>query len=110
MEKLQKLLLTARITHITTEGRKRLHTALVNQDLFADTMGKNVVDILLRMDTSDFDHLDASKKADFAQKFKNIHFLHTCTRIECEQYGDTARTDVEKELYGRVVQKFANLV
>jgi hypothetical protein len=69
-------------------------------------MGKNVADILLRMDTADFDHLTAEKKADFTQKFHDLHFLHTCTRIDCERYGAAARTDKERELYARALQKF----
>jgi len=109
VEELQKLLLTPRFAHLTAEAHKKLHNGLANQDLFAGIMGKNVVDILLRINAADFDHLTAENKADFAHKFKNMYFLRTCTRIECEQYGATARTDAEKELYGRAVQKYANM-
>jgi hypothetical protein len=87
VEELQKLLLTPRFAHLTAEAHKKLHNGLANQDLFAGIMGKNVVDILLRINAADFDHLTAENKADFAQKFKNMYFLRTCTRIECEQYG-----------------------
>ena len=48
------------------------------------------------MDTTDFDHLDANKKVVFTQKFKDMHFLHTCTRIDCKEYGTVARIDEQR--------------
>jgi hypothetical protein len=109
VEELQKLFLTKRFAFLTAEQRKKLHQGLANQHLFAGMLGKTIAEVLLEMDTADFDHLDANKKADFVQKFKDVHFICKCTRIECDEYGAAAVTDQQKALHARAMKKFVGI-
>ena len=70
--------------------------------------GLSLSDLLTRLDSTEFGHLGAIRKENFARKFKNILWLQRITEIECREVGVSTQTEEDRVLYVRGLAKFVN--
>jgi hypothetical protein len=105
-EQLQALLLTPVFEHLTPVERMDFHNKLAGISLFAGNRGMDLAEVLARLQTTEFDYMNTHEREETGQKLKDMHFLNTCTEIECDERMAKAVTEEEKAVCQKAKLKF----